>query len=263
MAKPPGKCIFCGERKLTNEHVIPDWIRQIVPRGPKDSSLFTTYKSIDSGRHQNRIRSQTIQQGNPAAKKVRAVCANCNHGWLSTLEEELKPTLVVLVQGHSIELTPWKQRRLATWATKTAMTAEFLKPKHAGIKFEERERLRLHREPSANFDVFVGHYHGRLFNTSMAHHSGHFRYSEPVPNERTGPANSQATIILLGALFIQVTSTELENARFNLKDEKISKLRRIWPPSDNILVWPPVRTLSDDDISIILAGIDAAFAKTA
>ena len=76
------------------------------------------------------------------------------------------------------------------------------------------------------------------------------------------PPNTQATIIGLGGLFLQISSSSLAGVKFNLKNEGADKLRRIWPPAVTDLPWPPATSLSDEDINSILAVIDAAFSET-
>ena len=111
-AKKPDTCIFCRGTGLTNEHVIPDWVKQLIPRRKRAGNLFTL---TDHAAHR---RSRKVRQGSPTTRKVRFVCGTCNHGWLSGLEDELKSTLTELILGDPVTLTNWKQRRLDTWAVK-------------------------------------------------------------------------------------------------------------------------------------------------
>ncbi|MER3424998.1 MAG: hypothetical protein C4293_18980 [Nitrospiraceae bacterium] len=40
-----------------------------------------------------------------SAQKVGNVCATCNNGWMSRLEDDLKPILTPMIIGNSISLT--------------------------------------------------------------------------------------------------------------------------------------------------------------
>ena len=258
--KPPLRCIFCRGSILTREHIIPDWIQEIIPKKPQHGHLFTTRSKAAAGR--GRLKTSRLRQGHPISRKVRVVCVRCNNGWLSSLEDELKPQIKALVLGEAITLTPWDQRRLATWAAKTSMTAEFIHPKSAAITFEEREYLRLHREPVETFNVWAGHYGGSRHRTALHHHSVQLSVGTPTSTETMVPPNTQATIIGLGELFLQISSSSFAGVIFKLKNEGVSKMRRIWPPAVTDLQWPPVASLGDEDINIILAAIDAAFSDT-
>ncbi len=264
--RPRVRCIFCRGDQLTREHIIPDWIREIIPKKPYHGHAFALNASLTSRATRGRaLRHKSVRrhQGHPISRKVRVVCRRCNIGWLSDLEDELKPQIKALVLGETVALTPWDQRRLATWAAKTSMTAEFIHPETAAVTFDEREYLRLHREPPRAFNVWAGHYEGSRYTTDLHHHSVRMSVRTPTPPETLVPRNTQTTIIGLGKLFLQISSSSLAGLEFNLQDERSSNLRRIWPPVAADLPWPPATSLSDEDINIIHMGLHAAFAETA
>jgi hypothetical protein len=76
---------------------------------------------------------------------VRCVCADCNNGWMSELEDEVKPVLTPLLKNHRTTLTRDDQILLATWATKTGLV-------HQG-------RDRVTRMPAKHFRYVYGHGH--------------------------------------------------------------------------------------------------------
>ncbi len=49
------------------------------------------------------------------------VCEPCNTGWMSDLEEQVKPVLTPLINGASTTVAAGHRRLLALWATKTAI----------------------------------------------------------------------------------------------------------------------------------------------
>ncbi|MPY70146.1 MAG: hypothetical protein GEU92_08665 [Alphaproteobacteria bacterium] len=250
MAREPKTCIFCRGNGLTDEHVVPDWLKQLIPKNERTGNLFIL---TDHGAGRQ---SRQVRQGSPITRQVHFVCGRCNTGWMSTLEDELKPTLANLVLGKTITLSEWQRRRLSTWAVKTAMTSEYIHPPTVAIPFDMREHLRLHRQPHERFDVWIGFYNGKGRLLGSEHHSGEF--SEPG-TEPTGVPNTQATTIGLGQIFFQIAYCGVPQARFHLKNEKISKMRRIWPPTEGEMMWPPFLVLDADDITIILRGIHEAF----
>ncbi len=96
--KQPKLCIFCHGATLTREHVIPDWIQEIIPKEDDHRHLFTTFLKIPLVRRA-RLKTSHLRQGHPISRKVRVVCKRCNSGWLSILEDELKPRIKALVLG--------------------------------------------------------------------------------------------------------------------------------------------------------------------
>ncbi len=142
--RPRVRCIFClGYENISREHVVPDWVRQIIPKKPHHGQKFILTQSIQSNlppRLRPRHQSARVRQGHPISRKVKAVCERCNTGWLSNLEDELKPQLRALILGEVLDLTPWDQRRLATSAADTVPESVMPEPKrpsprppHAGV----------------------------------------------------------------------------------------------------------------------------------
>jgi hypothetical protein len=109
------RCIFCGARnsKLTNEHVLPKAVRDAFP-GLKTSKFYRQ----PSGSPQ--VESW---EGPSFEQKVRVVCGECNHTWMSAIEKEAAPFLLDMVRpGKGITLDAHQQSRLAAWAYLKAVT---------------------------------------------------------------------------------------------------------------------------------------------
>ena len=57
--------------------------------------------------------------------RVRFVCRQCNHGWLSELEESVRPIIGAMIQDLPIPIDASHQRAAARWAVKMAMVLGF------------------------------------------------------------------------------------------------------------------------------------------
>src|SRR5947209_2968245 len=107
MAKRP--CAFCpdNEAKLTGEHLWSDWTNNILPKKP---FLITRFgrDGVKVGQH----KSQKLNI------KVPVVCARCNNGWMSDVENLLaKPAMAELIlSDKGVLLTPERVRSIATYA---------------------------------------------------------------------------------------------------------------------------------------------------
>lgn len=106
-------CVFCGRRPVTNEHVWPEWVGDLI------SSLTTGPFTI------NRF-GKTWTTGK-IDQKVRRVCETCNHNWMSQLEDNIIPLLSPMISGRywGTRLSPSDQYNLARWVYKTALMADF------------------------------------------------------------------------------------------------------------------------------------------
>src|SRR6266853_3297846 len=112
-AQPQGKCIFCSKAGLTKEHLWPVWATPLLgnSRAEKHTEqLFTTQNTVLI-----RPPRTKAKPGNLRTKKLRVVCGGCNSGWMSALENAVKPMLTALVTSQPRALTPDDLDVLARW----------------------------------------------------------------------------------------------------------------------------------------------------
>src|SRR5260370_18573712 len=112
------------------------------------------------------VTSRQRRRGHSTTRQVRKVCRKCNNGWLSRLEEKIKPLLVSLMNGESCFLGIPEQTMLATWAMKTVMTAEFMEPTMSAVPIEDREFLmRTLSPPPAGWWIWIAGSQGEEWRT--------------------------------------------------------------------------------------------------
>lgn len=100
--------MFCSKPVSRHgEHIFPKWAHDYLP------TSTSRYKSREIfGVEEKR----PARPGSPKNITVRAVCAKCNNGWMSKLEEAAKPTLIKLMLPKGSFLLTYDERQtLATW----------------------------------------------------------------------------------------------------------------------------------------------------
>lgn len=260
MAKPPGRCIFCGGYGLSKEHVLPDWLRQIFPRLPTDTHTWGVLQNVDTATPSIR---RTRGQGQIGSKKVRVVCKKCNTGWLSTMEDETKATLSPIVSpGFAHSLSVDAQQRLATWIAKTTMTAEFLVKERPAISQAERERFKDRKLPDAHWQIWVSSYVGTRWRKGGIFHHGLGLYIPPEPM-RVGVRNTQYTVIGLGRLVCIALSSTAQGFTMDLSEPLKVATRQLWPPLGQDQMWPSDRSLDDNSVEGLCAAFGRALNLTA
>jgi hypothetical protein len=116
-------CLFCGKAlqpkgsahsAKTDEHVFPDWLQEHL--GVK-GNVVTPMRVRSDNRQVIDMRQHVM-----GAFVAGSVCNDCNHGWMSTLENEVKATLIRLVDDPIKlgTLTDLERFALARWTLKTA-----------------------------------------------------------------------------------------------------------------------------------------------
>ena len=100
-------CMFCREKATTKEDVWPLWLMKRFPT--------SSMGRIDAERGGQKLGNWLTAK---PRLKVKWLCASCNNGWMSTLENETKPVLESILDDKSKELYAPAQLTIARWAVK-------------------------------------------------------------------------------------------------------------------------------------------------
>ncbi len=232
------QCAFCPSTNLTREHVWADWINGIIP----PDTQFTTRRKTTPHGDFTEWKTVGLQQ------TARVVCAGCNNGWMSDLEnKEAKPAMAGMIQyGGAVSLLPKAIASISAWAFKMTVIANAI----GGLKDQP------------------------YFGTSERYHFAQtlqvpdgvqmWLFSMKTPNRVTGKLNSHLgrlpvsfnygfelyiATFAIGHLGIQVVASRWKNphtftfmGRFPglTQDHKWSSASIPFFPSDGTpVVWPP------------------------
>ena len=240
-------CFFCGQTgRLTNEHVWPKWISQFLC---ERSGSFEHY-----ARRVTATDDATTPTGTSRYLNVttRAVCRDCNCGWLSHFENRIKSLAAPLIAGEravAFALAPESQALLAAWGYKMAMLLDVVHPSTSSEFFTPSDRLRFRRTISAHafVRVFLGRYE---FGDRLA-------LARKLRDTIAGQAYWELATVTAGHLAMQVLSVRSVASNELVPADRLglgfSGLARemvlpIWPPVPGYLEWPPTRTMSHQDV---------------
>jgi hypothetical protein len=114
------KCIFCqrNDQKITREHVFPNWLSRLYGDKVKSRNVGTNADGTIVYDYFSTVFQQTMN----------VVCADCNHGWMSDIENQAKPILIKMLKNKSLTLDKKKQQIIATWAMKTILVLNHNNP---------------------------------------------------------------------------------------------------------------------------------------
>ncbi len=215
---------------MTLEHTFPRWtVPHIQTLGPIRSSTRVS----DHGEHVHNVwGTDTIDH------KARKVCALCNNGWMSDLEQAVAPILTPMITSTGPRpLTDDEALILATWVTKTALTGSLVYPEtdHATIPARYFHELYMTRRPLLDSVVWIGAYRVNRYPASQS-----AEFIEPDGVRITGNVGCFAYQTLID------DGVGVRNALvLPPKDEFLPKLAQIWPmhPAPEVAavvtsVWP-------------------------
>lgn len=241
-------CAFCGAAgPLTKEHVFGDWLSRLG---------LDSEPAVHRAGPLNRL-GKGLGTGPMFARTVRNVCATCNNGWMSALEQVAQPALGPLILGNSGNIAPDQQGALALWAQKTAMVAMLVSSeaeRSVGYGLAESEyralyELREESGPLPASTLWIGRYTGTrqaaAWVTPFAVHLDGL----PEPAHPHG----YAVTIALGHLVIH--GTRFTTAGMDLDLSIRQGMSQLWPPQEPV-EWPQGLAVDDTSFFGFVAGKD-------
>lgn len=176
-------------------------------------------------------------------------CQNCNNGWMSRLEERVKPVLLPMIDGGSITVRTDQQVSIARWTVKTAMNYEFFRRRNPRY-FMTRERRAMaatQETPHQGILLFLARYRSAVtiadgFRNEEAAWTSDYDLPLNVMHEgRLHSFNAYVFTLAVGDLAIQMFCHRWTRGPLNFTiagawDDAAS---RIWPGVLRNVKWPP------------------------
>ena len=233
----PRTCVFCGGSPVTKEHVWPDWLRR-----------RTAVSEAVAHRQVFEHHGQTVEERDwndqPFKLTVRAVCRNCNNGWMHQLEQDVEPLLGPMLEGRGKVLHQGGQRRLTTWALKTALMFDQASASEAqAFSGQCYEELLEGRDPPPGTWIFLTAYEGEFLGASAVVAIESAMGGQPPPD---GHNFVTRTFSMDRVVFqvVETTNPGLRKMQLNWPEPNIHQL---WP-YDGSFTWMPTPSLNDEGL---------------
>lgn len=245
------KCIFCGSSKrLTKEHILPKWLRKYLP--VNDHRSRHVVSSLDGVGKRGKLE----RPGTMFSQTLRIVCADCNNGWMSLLQQKAKPILSKLIKNEWPVLSQNDQAIMSTWAAMTTCVSEFSDQHTATIPQDHRSFIFQTKSVPQDWFVWIGRI-GKE-STPLFPHINHFgaKIRDSLEGNEVDFA-FQSTCFTIGHLLI-MTMTSTPSGLFDEDSINIERLFEICPisPFKSIVVHMPDKVYDEDgfyEISCVFA----------
>jgi hypothetical protein len=251
--RSPGHCIFCGATGVTKAHVFAkSWTNLFdEPNDTREHEVVHRYTDPDTGEQEVTKRAKTF------ALMSRKVCGRCNGGWLSRLEERVKPLMADFAANRPVVLSADEQTDLALWTSVATLIAMSMDPAAADFADPALARtLQRTRRPTVGMDVWLGaNSHGE-----MGWFRSHALKMPPAPARK----GAWGATIAFGYAVMHVVCHDVPEQRMRLKRDARRSMRRIWGPQDRV-AWPPRLRLQPRDLSplAVIIGEQSSFERAA
>lgn len=190
--------------------------------------------------------------------RVKAVCRDCNTGWMSRLEESVRPLLTQLIAGQATQLDDEAKTLLALWAFKTAGMFQMDDPQTRAITFTALRAARHSMTPPPGTTVHM--FRARTLTNAMRLSNEGITVSHRVDPTPPTRSNVSSTILLAERVGFAVLYEGRPGLTMALHKPGLT---RIWPLSGKALSWPPSRELTDADIGAIATRLTRLFGSVA
>jgi hypothetical protein len=230
-------CIFCGhDRKRSREDVFPKWLHPLFPP-LGEGEYLRRLVTLSSDEEHRRPASSTFDV------IVRDICEPCNNGWMSQLENRVKPILAPMLLDQPRGLTADEQHLLATWATKTALTMQGANI--GGKRFTPATEYRWfhdHVAPLPNAHVWLCRYGGQGNWPLSVHQWGMTVQPPGAPVPQPGdPMNGYSVVFAIGPVVFWLWGHDLTGGPYTEAHSGDAHVL-IWPALGSDVHWPPRHT---------------------
>jgi hypothetical protein len=248
---PARPCVFCESTAgVTDEHVWPKWLRahttDVTPERYTQTSGFGR-SAADAFTEAPTV---LLRQPGPVFNiRARAVCRECNGGWMNTLEQRAKPLLLNMAASGRpdalMTLTPDQATTIASWAVKTSWMREESEPGRRATTLEMRQALHRSGMPPKYSKVWAARHEGLLnFNIKQAMVDV-ARYDRPWDStECRYVLRTCLTFLGISLLVYTVDGWGVPEPRHDL-----FRWVKLWPSASDV-IFPPIATATDQDVLI-------------
>jgi hypothetical protein len=233
-------CIFCGNAADDREHLLPEWVRKILP----SDQPVTHYRKVGG------VETPPWRK-KPFREKAKFVCGSCNHGWMSDLEKETKPLLApAITHERSCDFDLVGQWVLARWAAKTCYVMQMQAPEPLAPQMHP-VLLNLNFIPPPHVTVWIGS-HARAIQDPI--NSAYVQQPLWLAQDGEHP-REQVEFGYMSFLAVGGVSFLLVEHRFNSYVECVlgeqhpasNMFTKIWPRTRRVVPWPPT-TMADQEL---------------
>jgi hypothetical protein len=224
------ECIFCGGQNLTKEDAWPPkWLAKRFPVS-EPVNVEAERGGIALGRW--RTSSPNIRVG--------CVCAACNNGWMSRLENAASRIIQPLFGHQPQKLDAGSLHILAAWAIKTAMVLECINPDQLRFYSDsERAQLRSTHTVPQRACVWLA----ACVEQNTIYADADYLYGGKRSPELRGVATTIAcdsVAIQILALRVPASVQDLTRVTIQLREGPWEEvLVPVWPVPQCDPTWPP------------------------
>lgn len=233
---------------MSKEHLWSSWLKDHISSEIHTSYFDHLYTSTGKSIPQKSRSSK--RQGDLITKKVRVVCKKCNNGWMSKLEERVKPILIPLLTADSSSVQKEDLSTLIEWIVMKILVSEHDEGGTQVTPVNERHEFYKNRTIPNFFRLYIST-HNSDINADFSRDSTLMSQTKRIPKPPLNKLqrNIQVTSFTCGKLFILAFVPRLDDFD-SIIEFKHSPMVEIWPNIQGEISWPTKELLSQAEMSM-------------
>lgn len=249
-------CIFCDSANVSKEHLWSSWLHPHLAeyRTASFDEVRQTYAGpLHVGTNVRK------REGWSANRRVRAVCRDCNSGWMNRIEAAARPYLTPLVEGRPVTLSRCAVEAVNRWVALKVMVCEHMDYDQYTTPLVDRHLFKNEGVIPQYFRIHLGESAEPHWSGLYERHAANLRRSDGAQPTITTPRNVQVVSFGVGRLFVNViASREVPwDDMFVHNDEGLFPV--VHPIEGEWLSWPPKRALASDEMGRIQGALESVF----
>lgn len=225
----PDRCLFCGtSADLTREHIWPDWFIRGVSRHGTTVTVIGQTKQL---------RDVTVN-----------ACGECNHKWMSVLENDAREVLLPMLKTQRTDIDQIQCRTLATWAVMKAYEIDSYADNVVPSGY--LHDLRIRKIPPHGTQVWIGGYTpdgpGHAWIT-------YHRFPGLAPGVLHPPVNGFVVTFTVFQVLFQVAGHFVRGAALltGYEGQVDEALVELDPNRHDIRTWPPATGFDPESFHLV------------
>lgn len=151
------KCVYCGNGNLTREHVIGDWVSDVLLMPPTPIQYTSGSVNLTEGTFEDSNEETIIRAQDLLRLTVKKFCRDCNCGWMSTLQGNVKPVISkAITDGNFTNISDDDFHKISAWIAMIVISLEFTRRDGYWLTTSELLYFRKHRTPPPHWKIWIG-----------------------------------------------------------------------------------------------------------
>jgi hypothetical protein len=234
-------CIFCGGGPLTGEHLLPCWLRHVLPY----DDLVVQFRQIGSDES-----DRSEWEKKPFREKTNFACGRCNNGWMSDLEASSRPVLERAIRREPYTFTESDQVIAAAWAFKTCLVFQASQTRAGPVAPPAHFlHIRRNRTPPPEAAVWIGSHYRAVHDPINSVYMKRPLALEPLDDRlEEDPTFGYLCFLAVGGVSFMVVAHRYRNrAEITYEGPFDESIDQLWPEPFRQVRWPP-RYMMDSDL---------------